>query len=60
MIVSIILEFLFFGIVIVAVCFLFFLWLNSKSASIDDKFYEDNFDAGDMVEKYKVTDEDKN
>jgi len=30
-----------------------FLWLNSKESDIDDQSYEQNFDPGELVAKYK-------
>lgn len=40
----------------------FFLWLNAKDSSIDDRAYDEKFDPGSLVTKYQrreLSDEDR-
>lgn len=39
-------------------CIVFFIWLNFRSSTIDDKSYDSDFKPGEMVSKYRYERDD--
>ena len=44
-------------LVIIGICgivFGIFMWMNFRSSSLDTRAYDENFDAGDMMSRYRM------